>query len=477
MIEDSSKEENLKELLNLDLPEEYIPQEPLPQQHAFLWVPHEEVFYGGAAGGGKSSALLMAALQYVKYPNYNALLLRRTYKDLAQPGALMDRAMQWLAPARKKDLCHWDKQEKRWTFPSGATLSFGYLDTEVDVYNYQGAEYQFIGFDELTQFTETMYLYLHSRIRKSEENPVPTRMRASGNPGGIGHQWVKERFIEKPHTDDPEEQAEQDSRLFIPSGFEDNSHIDQDQYRKSLKKLDAVTRAQLMNGNWDIEAEGNMFKMDWWDGRILDGYYDADKIYFRDGREPVGIRDKIRYWDLASTDEEKIKKEMKSSDPDYTASCLIAWGEDGNTYVLEITRDRLSPSGVEHLVKSKAERDGRTGTMIFLEQEPGSSGVNTVDHYRRYVLPGYSFYGDRPTGNKVERARPASSAVEGGLVYVMRGDKTQLFLREAQAFPLGIHDDMVDAFAGAFLKMATYCTIGQKSVKKSRRRKSRGIWG
>lgn len=460
-MEDVSKIEALKKKLTLDLPEEYIPQSPLPQQHVFLWAPHDEVFYGGQAGGGKSSALLMAALQYVHHPGYNALLMRRTFADLSRPGSLMARAQEWLAPAQKKGRAHFNKQEKRWTFPSGSTLSFGYCDNENDVYNYQGAEFQFCGFDELTQFTQTMYLYLHSRLRKSKENPVPVRMRATGNPGGIGHQWVKERFIVQSETDDPDELEDRRSRLFIPSGLDDNPYVDE-QYKKGLKKLDPVTRAQLLYGDWDTEAEGNLFRPQWFDGRMVPCI-----------PPNVTIRRKVRYWDLASTDEAVAVK--RKGGADYTASCLMALGNDGNVYVLEITADQKSPAEVEKLIKSKAERDGRVGTEIWIEREPGSSGEATIDHYRRYVLLGYNFRGDRPSGNKVERSRNASAAAEQGQIYLVQGSWNKKFINQAQSFPKGSHDDMVDAFCGAFLKVAASGLVGREYKPPTKRRKS--IWG
>ena len=127
----------------------YIPQAPTPKQAAFLLLPVIEAFYGGQPGGGKSSALLMAALQYVDVPGYSALLLRRTYADLALAGALMDRARSWLSGTDAQ----WNEQRKIWRFPSGATLTFGYLENANDKYRYQGSEFQFVGFDEISQFS------------------------------------------------------------------------------------------------------------------------------------------------------------------------------------------------------------------------------------------------------------------------------------------------------------------------------------
>jgi predicted phage terminase large subunit-like protein len=457
--------ESLKDLLSqsLSLPKKYVPQSPTPHQAAFLLCPQREVFFGGAASGGKSSALLMAALQYVEHPEYRALLLRRTFQDLSQPGALIDRSKEWLKNTDAK----WNESRKEWTFPSGAVVKFGYMDSENDKYNYQGAEYKFVGFDELTQFTETMYRYLFSRMRRNkDQSGIPIRMRAAGNPGGIGHEWVKQRF----KTDLEEDPSLNERRIFIPAGLDDNPHVDKEEYEEALAELDPVTRAQLRNGDWDVVAQGNLFREDYFDGRILE-------------HMPTGVEmiRKVRYWDLASTDEEKVRE--KKGDADFTASCLMGLGNDGNVYVLEMTQDRRSPMEIERLVKSKAERDAkptRASTMIYMEEEPGASGKNTIDMYARYVLMGYPFYGDKPGSNKVERARPASSAAEGGYIYLIKGSWTKRFLAEACAFPNGIHDDMVDAFTGAFSKVAMSAIMGRdykQAALNNKKQSRRKLWG
>lgn len=224
----------------------YTPHEPYEKQKQFLALDCLEALYGGAAGGGKSDALLMSALQYVHVPGYSAILLRRTYADLALPGAIMDRAQEWLAGSAAR----WVDREKTWIFPSGATLSFGYLANIRDHFRYQGSEFQFVGFDELTQFLESQYRYLFSRLRRLAGVDVPLRMRAGTNPGGIGHDWVKKRFITTPAN-----------RMFVPAKLTDNPHIDQVSYRQALDELDAATKAQLLEGLWVRDSTGLVYKI------------------------------------------------------------------------------------------------------------------------------------------------------------------------------------------------------------------------
>ncbi len=196
------------------LDNDWIAQKPTAKQEEFLKLNCLEALYGGAAGGGKSSCLLMAALQYVDHPGYSALILRRTYRDLALSGALMDRAKEWLAGTAAR----WNEIQHCWTFPSGAKLQFGYMETDADKYRYQGAEFQGIFPEELTQFTESQYTYLFSRLRRLKGSDVPLRMWGASNPGGLGHNWVKQRFIIE---------GEKYNRIFVPARLQVNPYLDQ----------------------------------------------------------------------------------------------------------------------------------------------------------------------------------------------------------------------------------------------------------
>lgn len=397
----------------------WIPIVPTSKQAEFLLVPDRECLYGGAAGGGKSEALLAGALQYVDVPDYAALLLRRTYSDLSLPGALMDRASDWLTNTPAK----WSSVDKTWTFPSGATLTFGYLESEKDKYRYQSSEFQYIGFDELTQFSESQYTYMFSRLRRLKRSRVPIRMRSGSNPGGVGHEWVGNRFIKG-------------DKLFIPARLDDNPHLDQEEYMESLSELDPITRKQLLEGDWSATPKGDLFNRDWF--QIVDDYP-------RDARL-------VRHWDLAAT------RAGKGSDPDYTVGLLLG-EKDGIYYVIDIQRMRGTPMEVERRVEQTAHLDG-VDVVVSMEEEPGSSGKNTSSYYRR-LLAGYTYKAVRPTGSKRTRASPVSSQAEAGNIKIVRGRWNKAFLEELVMFDEGAHDDQVDALSGAF----EYLTRGSRPAR------------
>lgn len=564
-----------------------------------------------------SSALLSAALQYVDVPGYSALLLRRTWPDLSLPGAIMDRAKTWLMDTDAQSR----EGGRRWIFPSGAQLVFGYLSRDNDKYRYASAEFQFCvapstlvrmgdgsltpirdivagdsvmtlqgprkvlkthdvgikpavnlltargpatvsthhpvltpdgwltpaelmtatgeyhftaivgghigsgvpayqfphpytglprtinttaqqhkvkimltspermldltvedgshyvlwngivakncGFDELTQFPQSTYEYLFSRLRrpalvcvrcqnavrrsttdrtywehaapsncreckpdpkmlyKYGEAPdgmtlfdVPLRMRSATNPAS---NWVRDRFVD-PQTRRP-------GALFIPSTLTDNPSLDQETYRESLSHLSPVDRERLLNGDWDVEEEGEYFQRNWFN-------------VLRERPTDPRIR-WCRYWDLAAT-----------SDGDWSAGCLIGLTPDGQWVIADMQRTQSTPREVERLVYQTAVQDG-FGVPVWMEQEPGSSGVTVIDHYRRNVLVGYEFRADKKTGSKELRAKPLSAAVEAGNVSIVVGLWNRAFLDEMALYPRGINDDQCDSATGGFHVLST----------------------
>ncbi|MEO2006929.1 MAG: phage terminase large subunit, partial [Candidatus Poribacteria bacterium] len=157
-------------------------------QTAFLRSTADECLYGGAAGGGKSFALLLEGLRGVENPGYRGLLLRRTFPELRK--SLMDQAQKILT-----GLATYNVESRTWTFPSGGQLMFGSLRNDREVHRYQSAEFAYIGFDELTSFSQYQYEYMLSRNRNVVG--LRNRIRAATNPGGVGHNWVKARFVDK----------------------------------------------------------------------------------------------------------------------------------------------------------------------------------------------------------------------------------------------------------------------------------------
>ena len=212
----------------------------------------DEVLYGGAAGGGKSYGQLCDALIYaMTYPKSKQLILRRTLPELEK--SLVRVALE-LFP---KEIYKYSESKHMGTFLNGSVIDFGYCDNENDVYRYQSAEYDVIRFDELTHFTEQMYLYLMSRLRGVSD--FPRAMKSSTNPGGIGHSWVKARFIDigepgKIHR------IKNGTRLFIPATvFENRALMKNDpDYVKRLKNLSEKDRRQLLFGDWDTN-DGQYF--------------------------------------------------------------------------------------------------------------------------------------------------------------------------------------------------------------------------
>ncbi len=232
---------------------------PQPRQRIFMQRSENEALYGGAAGGGKSDCAIAEALRQVHIPHYRGLILRKTYPQLSE---MIDRSREIYKPAFPK--ASYNEQKHCWTFPSGAKIYFGAMQHTKDRTNYQGKRYDFIDFDELTHFTWDEYSYLFSRNRP---NGSGTRcyIRAQANPGGIGHGWVKERFITAapPMTPiyedvnivfpDGHTEKRRRSRIFIPSSIFDNKILlkNDPEYITRLAALPENERRALLYGDWD----------------------------------------------------------------------------------------------------------------------------------------------------------------------------------------------------------------------------------
>ena len=393
----------------------------------------KEMLYGGAAGGGKSVFLLAAALQYVDMPGYAAALFRKTFSDLMLPGALIPMSKEWLGPYLKTGEVHWNDKDKRYTFKeSGATLTFGYLDTKGDELRYQGAEFQFIGMDECTHIDPVAYRYLFSRMRRTKglKGNIPLRFRAACNPGGKYGDYYYDRFF----VDNLDDNG-RPKRIFLQAGLSDNPHLDADAYREALAELDPITREQLENGNWEIRAKGDLFDKSWVMGI---NYLDIPKHTRW-----------VRFWDLAAIDPRYKKNKRSNVEPDWTVGFKLGMA-DGCYYIGDIIKVQKRPGDVEELIYNTAVADGYS-CAIRMEEEGGSSGITNTQRYAMGCLQGFDFAGVKPVVSKIERARPVAAACQTGTVFISNRCRNMTdFYAQLDAFPNGAKDDIIDGFSGAF---------------------------
>src|SRR5699024_3858426 len=237
----------------------HVTWQPQPRQRAFMERPEPEALYGGAAGGGKSDALVIEALRQVHIPHYRALILRKTFPQLSD---LMDKSMNYYRRAFPG--AQYNAASHVWVFPSGAKSYFGSMQYTKGRTNYQGKAFDFNGFDELTHFEWEEYTYMMSRNRPTGPG-TRVYMRDTTNPGGVGHGWVKERFITpaapgtpiweeyKVRMPDGTARTYRRARVFIPSSVFDNPALLQNDpdYLANLAALPEAEKQALLYGSWD----------------------------------------------------------------------------------------------------------------------------------------------------------------------------------------------------------------------------------
>ena len=387
-----------------------------------------------------SESLLVDAARYVGKghgPAYQAILLRRTFTELEK--SLIQRSHQLYPQLGGK----YKSDSKIWTFAGGERIHFGHCEHDTDVMQYKSAEFQFIGFDELTDFNEYPYTYMFSRLRSSKK--VPLRMRAGTNPGGRGHDWVMHRWrfwldpdcepraapgevLYVVTTDEGEELVKKGchpmamGRCFVPSTIDDNQYLRGTDYEVNLSVLDAVERERLRKGNWLIKpSAGLYFKRQWCE--MVDA-------------APLNAR-WCRYWDRAATEK----------GGDYTAGVKMARTPDGRLYVGDVARFQHSPGGVMARIKYLAAEDGRD-CVVGLSEDPGAAGKFETAEYAKQLI-GFNVRFIRETGNKLTRFQPFSAQAERHMICVVRGHWNEKYFQELEGFPDVAHDDQIDASSGA----------------------------
>lgn len=451
-----------------------IRPQPGPQT-TFLSTTADIAIYGGAAGGGKSYALLVEPLRHVGKDNFGGVIFRREREQITNEGGLWDEARNiyplFGAKSNESDLFY--------QFPSGSTIGFAGLQQEKDVLKWQGSQIAFLGFDELTHFSEYQFFYMLSRNRSA--SAVRSYVRATCNPDaeswvadfiswwidpntglpiperGGALRWLvrnnnrnfwfdtareaqafaTEIFPEMVQKFGPEMFAK--SVTFIPADLFDNPALLKNDpgYLANLLALPLIERERLLRGNWRIKAT-------------------AGKVYSRDWFEVVdaigtgGID--VRFWDLAATVAKM--KNKKTNDPDYTATAKLRYKNNVWT-ITDCYQIQAGPAQVEKLVFQTAEMDAReakvngTRYMLRWEIEPGSAGVRESYRWTTH-LKGIDARGVPSRVDKVQRSAACSAQAEAGNIKILRADWNNELLSALHGFPDLPHDDIPDAVSGAF---------------------------
>lgn len=435
------------------------------KQEQFLSTFADIAVYGGAAGGGKSFALLLEPLRHITtVKGFGGVVFRRTMPQIKNEGGLWSESLKiypFVGGVPKESICGWSFSNKKIKLKN--KLKFAHLEHEKNKYDWQGSQIPFIGFDELTHFTEGQFFYMLSRNRsvcgirpyvRATCNPMADSWVAkliewwidqdTGYPiperSGVVRYFIRlnnkimwydtrEEALNK--TTNPE-QIEPKSFTFIPASIHDNQILMEKDpgYYSNLQALSNYEKEQLLRGNWKIRPVAGMF--------FKKSQFKVVDVV------PVGGRT-IRYWDRAATEPSET-----NTDPDWTAGCRMKIMPNGEIYIEHMEHFQASPAKNEINIRNTAEQDGKI-VAIGLEQEPGSSGKSEVDNYVRNVLKGFNVRVDKKRISKITAALPLSAQVGNGNVYILRGSWNDAFLTEMENFSEDCnHDDQVDAATGAY---------------------------
>ena len=447
---------------------------PQPKQELALASPADIIFLGGSKGGGKSWALRIAPLRHINRAGYHAVVFRRSLPQIRASGGLWDKSME-LYPQIGG---HPNRSERRWTFPSGASIKFWHLNDEDSWLDWQGSETSFFAFDQIDEFSQTQFLKILGCGRST--CGVKPQLLATCNPDSKG--WLRtfvDWFIAPDGYIDPERNGQlryftvvQDSddrpqflwvdadwrdsngqaaksMTFIVSDIWDNPALLEanPEYLSSLMAQNAVDRARFLGkrgfgGNWNAtESAGLMFQSSWFEivDRIPDHRPDVKKC--------------VRFWDLAATVKDY-------SDPSASVKMITVNDDDGKQifYILDMTNEVMTPDRIEQRILGCANGDGN-GFAVRFEQERGGSAAIRDAAARVRNLTGFNAGGVLSYGDKVERAKGLSAAAEQGRVKLLRASWNATFLNQFQEFPDGSKDDIVDAGSYAYNYLANYSPI------------------
>lgn len=464
-----------KVVLHLRMPMIRVGPQAGPQT-AFMSCPADIVIFGGAPGGGKSNALLREAARWIGVPHYAGVLFRRTSTDLKKAGGLWDKGsrMYRTLGARVREGADLDA---RW--PNGACIQFRGIEHEKDVEEWQGTELDFVGMDEGDQFSEYQFWYLISRLRGTSGIKSYIRVTVNPNPDswvrGLIAWWIGPDGRAIPERDGAirwlcrvgddikhfasasecqayldaigDRDSQPHSLTFIHSSMSDNPALmaADPGYRGRLAMQDAVTRARLLDENWDARPQAGAFFSRMWFNAI-----DAPP-------PPDTVHRSARGWDLAGGEPTSA-----NPNPDYTWGVRIDLLKNGHVVVSDVVGGQLAPSAVDALLCRQAQLDG-PGVVQCLFQDPGGAGKRDVAYIERLVraaAPTSRVSIEVANKSKVTYIAPFSARVDPRMrmnqiqASIVRAPWNAAWLSELEAFPSrGVHDDRVDATARAWLEL------------------------
>jgi predicted phage terminase large subunit-like protein len=441
----------------------YIPHDPTVKQLEALKNDSKELLFGGALGGGKSDYLLMCALQYADLPGYASAVFRKSLTDLKLPGALLDRARDWLQPFMKTrrnpsgDVTY-VPGEHTYYFktrnPDGslgipARLCFCYIGEANIKDRYQSAEFQTVCFDEISQWeTAGDYKFMTTRLRKNVcrihgknkdgsanyvegcdecdlKKASPTRLRAATNPGGLGGLWIKKRWQILP---DPELYPDKrealkairegvrvpfvgthPNRVFVPSYIDDNPFLDQVQYREFLDELDPHLRSQLRDGNWEARADSRYKREHARYYRIYDNAVEIGSVM-----HPFTYFEKLFITvDPAGTIKEGVIDQEVGGSNSESHTVISVWGvtADRNLFWLDMVRFRDEiPQVVDQIARVYGKYHPR---YVLIEQN--GVGLGVAQYVAKLGIPVKKIHKGR---DKLENSTAAQLMMRAGKIWL-----------------------------------------------------------
>ena len=444
-------------------------------QYDFLKTSADVCVYGGAAGGGKTYGLLLSAVRHIDVKGYGFTVFRKNHNQIFAEGGLWDEAARMfngIQGAEQKTA------SSSWVFNNRkgqrvSKISFKHIESDNDLYKWQGSQICGMGFDELTHFSEKCFFFMLSRNR-STCGVVPF-VRATCNPDAdswvakLIEWWIdqdtgypipersgviryfirrdevlywadtREELIEQFNLKTQEELQEPKSFTFIMSSVYDNKALLKvnPQYLANLKALSLVDRERLLYGNWKIKAMAGL-------------YFKREQVELI-AQAPRDIRYYCRAWDIAATEDKE------TGDPDYTAGVLMGIRADKTVVVLDVINRRIKAGDVGKLIVNTAIADrARYGKqyIVRIPQDPGAAGKIVAETYTA-LLAGFRNKAVAVTGSKELRATPFAAHWQNGHVQVLIADWNDAYLTQLESFPESKHDDLVDASSDSFTELTS----------------------